>query len=195
MKTILFTILILPAAALAHCPIELEINGDKYCTNVKWLASDTKVQGQYQESFSLSPYLIPAGEVPPKWAYSKAEFLIWKKGDGKHKPQNPKDFRIFPYMMMESGAHHSAGYTFGYDQNSETFIIQHLALQSMKGCWSLRWTTSSTDEIATSQHLANVVEYSNLNTSDNDTMTTYCKNLIADDAPVDDNHNGHEHHH
>lgn len=192
MKHLLLALILLPSAAYAHCPISIEINGEKYCTNINWLPSDTKVQGQYQESTLPSPHLIPSGEVPQKWAYSKAEFLIWKNGDHSHTPQAPKGFRIFPYMVMENGMHHSAGNTFSWDEKNGVFVIEHLALQSMKGCWSLRWTTNATDDFATSHLLTNIVGYMNLNAADNAVMTQYCETLTTDTPPAEGGH--HQHH-
>lgn len=190
MKHLLFALILLPSTVFAHCPISLDINGEKYCTNVHWLSSDTKIQGQFQESTLPSPHLIPNGEVPQKWAYSKADLLIWKHGDSQHAPQMPEGFRVFPYMVMENGMHHSAGYNFSWSQETETFVVQHLALQSMKGCWSLRWTTDSKDDVSTSQHLINIGDYQNLNDPDNAVMKNYCETLS--EAPQG---NGDHHHH
>lgn len=191
MKHIFLALILIPSATYAHCPIALEINGEPYCTNINWLSSDSKVQGQYQESQLPSPQLIASGEIPQKWAYSKGEFLVWKKGDPKHTPQAPEGFRIFPYMVMENGMHHSAGYNFLWNEDSETFVVQHLALQSMKGCWSLRWTTSTTDDFTTSQHLTHILGYANLSSADNAVMKNYCDTLTTD-APSENN--GHHHH-
>jgi len=183
MKFILIALTMLPLIANAHCPIALDIKSEKYCTEIEWQKGDLKSKGQFVESDVLSPYLIPMGEIPQKWIYSKAQFAIWKDGDANHLPQEIPGLRIFPYMLMTDGHHHGASYEFNYDQNLQQYVLKAVGLQSMPGCWQLRWTTENTDDFTASAFLANIVTYSNLDESKNLEMAEVCAddNVVADE--------------
>lgn len=191
MKTILVLITLFPIMSYAHCPVALEVNGEQYCTAVEWQKTTQKVSGQYQETTNISPYLIPAGEMPQKWQYANAEFLIWKKGDSTHTPQKPEGLRIFPYMVMANGHHHGTSYTFDFEVPTQKFILNSAALQSMPGCWSLRWTTAADDGLESSQPLENITAYTNLNDGDLAQVISYCNSSSENGTPE----NGGHHHH
>jgi hypothetical protein len=192
MKYFCALIIFLPNISFAHCPIALDVNGEQYCTSLNWLNGDKKIKGQLEETAVLSPYLIPSGEIPQKWIYAKAEFLIWKNGDSTHTAQTPEGLRIFPYMTMADGHHHSTSYEFNFDNANQRYVVAATALQSMPGCWSFRWTTDDMDDLATSQHLTNVSNYTNLSPTDNATMNDFC--TAVSDGSNDSENNGHHHH-
>jgi hypothetical protein len=188
MKFLIVLAAFLPSLVFAHCPMSLEVNGEQLCASVIWLNGDQKIKGQYHETAVLSPYLIPSGEIPQKWIYAKAEFLIWKKGDSTHTGQAPNGLRIFPYMIMQDGHHHSTSYELSFDSVSKKHIVAAAALQAMPGCWSFRWTTEANDDLSTSQHLINVSNYTNLSPVDNSKMNDFCTAV-----GVDTENEGHDH--
>jgi hypothetical protein len=135
--------------AFAHCPLEIQVSPTEiFCADLKWSPP--------------SPVLIKSGTPPPLWIRSNATVQVWKKGDATHVPQVIPNFRIFPYMHMTSGHHHSASYTFVLDENTSTYEIKNLAFTEMPGYWSLRWTTDSTDSFETSQLLLIITSYTNI---------------------------------
>ncbi len=191
MKRLLLIIALVPQWALAHCPISFEIDGETYCTQVQWLSGDKKVAGQLESTNTTSPYLIPKGDVPQKWIYSRAEFTIWRDGDASHASQNPAGLRIFPYMIMEDGHHHGTSYDFSWNAEEEKFSLYNMSLQTMRGCWSLRWTTTDTNDLLeTSQPLLNIKNYSNLDAAQNLEMDGFC----AQETSPGDGHGDHHHH-
>ncbi len=193
MKKLILATLLFPHWASAHCPIELTVSGTTYCTDAKWLNADKKIQGNLQETTEPTPYLIPMGEIPQKWLYTKVSFPLWVKGDSTHQPQSPANFRIFPYMTMTDGHHHPASYQFAWDSVTQSYVLSALALQNMSGCWSLYWTTESMDHLASSQKILDIIEYANLDDTENTAMASYCTNSSSGsqtDTPME-----HEHHH
>lgn len=166
MKVFMFLLIQATSTAFAHCPIEIEAQGEQYCMNYEWLNTDKKVQGNFVETENESPYLVASNELPPKWLFSKLEVKTWKKGDSNHIPVEIKDFVVFPYMTMEMDHNHSTLFDFSYDSTS--YILSQVRFQDMKGCWSLRWSTSdkldvdsSKSVFANSQWFTNVTEYTN----------------------------------
>jgi hypothetical protein len=175
-KYILSVIVVLTSlAAQAHCPYGFTANdGGDYCLSVEWAKGDKKVKGTYEESTFQSPYLNKSGELPNKWIYSKALIRVWKKGDAHHVPVQFSDFRIFPYMLMADGMSHFASAQFSYDPDGELYVLSGFSLQEMMGCWSLRWTQSADDSLATSQEIQSIIDYSNLDESENKSAAEMC---------------------
>lgn len=172
MKIILLLIGMLPSLSFAHCPFEIESDGQAYCVDISWQKGEKKVQGLFKPTDKQSPQLIPMGEIPQKWIYSKADVFVWEKGDSNHTSQFIEDFRIFPYMNMEDGHHHSVSYDFKYD--SGKYTLQAMGFQKMPGCWSLRWTNEEHDQMGNSSFLMNVLDYENLTDDENHSMKSYC---------------------
>lgn len=192
MKTLIIIFALFPAMALAHCPIPLAVHGQSYCADVQWLNGDRKVQGEFESVEHLSPHLVQRGEIPQRWVYSKAEIQIWQKGDRAHRPQKIEGFRIFPYMHMQNGHHHSTSYDFQWDPNTETYLVSGVAFQEMAGCWSFRWTTSQEDRLVSSQFLMNVLDYSNASDAKNHEMAEHCANAgSGEDHGEDHDHSHH----
>lgn len=191
MKFITMTLFFFPLFSQAHCPFEINVDQQTYCLNIQWKMGDRKIQGQLTTSDQASPHLITMGTVPQKWIYSRAEFAIWKKGDSTHKPVHFKEFRIFPYMMMQNGHHHSAAYDFSYDAISNLYILSNTAFQKMKGCWSLRWTIEDSDNLKASQKLMDITDYQNLNDAEVLVQESFCMDASPSDP---DEHQGHTMH-
>jgi hypothetical protein len=148
--------------AFGHCPLEVKIDSNTYCTDVEWLSSQQKINGAFTDSAELSPILILAGTIPPLWLHSTANFVFWKKGDAQHVPQEISGLRIFPYMHMSNGHHHSTAYEFSFNSTAGAYQLAKVAFTEMKGCWSLRWTTDTTDSLEASQLLLNVTAFTNV---------------------------------
>ena len=182
--SLILTLVVASEVSFAHCPLEININGTSYCTDIKWTLAQLKVSGQLTDSTESSPILIESGTIPPKWLYSKAQFTIWKNGDSQHVPQEIAGLRIFPYMHMSNGHHHSTSYEFAFNAETGVYQIEKVALTEMDGCWSLRWTVDATDTLETSQLLLNITSFTN--TAEN--MSALCK------ASSDNSNDGHEHH-
>ncbi len=187
MKQLLITLLTIGAAAstYAHCPLELSIQGETYCTDLEWQMAQKKTNGTYVETEELSPSLIKKGTIPPLWLYSQAQMMLWKKGDPQHTPQTVPGFRVFPYMHMSNGHHHSTAYNFSLDSETLWYSISKIAFVEMPGCWSLRWTTDSVDSLEKSQTLLEIASFTN--SEENASIT--CKN---NENQTDGG--GHEHH-
>jgi hypothetical protein len=146
----------------AHCPLNLMSNGTTYCTEIDWQPAEQKINGEFLESTTLSPILIAAGTVPPLWLFSKARFSFWKLGDATHTPQEVPGLRIFPYMHMNGGHHHSTAYEFSFDSGTTSYQVKNMAFTEMDGCWSLRWTTESQDDSSASTELLAVTVFTNV---------------------------------
>ena len=174
MKFFIALMIAIPSIASAHCPLELDIDGTTYCGDAQWLNGERKIKGQWQETSELSPQLVAMGEIPQKWIYSKVSFVFWQKGDAHHKPVFIEDLRIFPYMHMENGHHHSTSYQEQW--TDQTYLVSAVAFQQMRGCWSFRWTTEVDDALESSQALMNIVEFENLTPQENTTMASFCEN-------------------
>lgn len=163
MKIPLFLTLFFPLPVFAHCPYEVTSSNKSYCLELYWDTGEKKIKGQFEPSDVQTPYLVPVGEVPQKWIYSKVLISTWEKGDKNHKAVEIPGFRVFPYMHMKNGHHHSAGYEFNYAVNYEMYIVDRVVFQQMPGCWSLRWTTEKEDSMKGSQLLINMTNFRNLN--------------------------------
>lgn len=186
MKQWLITLLTIGSAAstYAHCPLELNIKEETYCTDIEWQMAQKKTNGMYVETEELSPSLIKKGTTPPLWFYSQAQMMLWKKGDPQHTPQTVPGFRVFPYMHMSNGHHHSTAYDFSLDSETLWYSISKIAFVEMPGCWSLRWTTDSVDSLETSMILMDITSFANSEGN----ASVNCKN---NESPTDQ---GLEHH-
>lgn len=188
MKFFILLLFALPQTAFAHCPMELNVDGKSYCSEITWLDGDKKVQGKLEPTTELSPQLVLMGEIPQKWVYSRAEFSFWEKGDASHTPQIIDNLRIFPYMHMETGHHHSTSYEYAW--LNETAEISAVALQEMRGCWSFRWTKENHDTLEDSEFLMNIEGYNNLSDEKNSEMSDFCTSVGSGGG-----HGGHHHNH
>lgn len=159
---IFLTMIGLNQISWAHCPLEIKTNGTTYCTDIEWQLAEKKINGEFLESTEQSPVLIASGTIPPLWLFSKARFSFWKQGDAKHVPQEIPGIRIFPYMQMTSGHHHSTAYEFLFDSTTTSYQVKNMAFTEMEGCWSLRWTTESQDDLSTSTTLLAVTAFTNI---------------------------------
>lgn len=189
MKFFIMLMIALPNAVFAHCPAELSVDGKTYCTNVKWLNGERKIQGKFQPTNEHSPQLVLMGEIPQRWIYSKAEFVFWEKGDHDHIPKTIEGLRIFPYMNMEDGHHHSTSYSFNW--TSTSYEISSIVFQEMPGCWSFRWTTAEDDSLEKSEFLMNVEGYDNLAQDENMEMSGFCSNSEPDAGEGGGHHHSH----
>lgn len=193
MKFIFALLFLLPLTAAAHCPFAMEVGGTKYCYDIQWINGEQKLQGQFNDTESLSPQLVVTGTVPQKWVYSRAFINFWIEGDEDHKPVRVDNLKIFPYMEMANGHHHSTSYEFTYNNHDLRYVLQRMALQEMPGCWSLRWTTTGNEDLESSTLIQNLVEYPNLDDAKNAEMADYC----AQDGTTgtDGGHGGHHQFH
>ncbi|MCB9072256.1 MAG: hypothetical protein H6623_01445 [Bdellovibrionaceae bacterium] len=190
MKLLFVLTLLASVTAQAHCPTEIQINQNAYCLAIKWQNAEQKVKGVLQTTPQSSPQLVAMQEIPLKWLYSSAAFVLWKKSDPSHQPQFLENFRIFPYMHMANGHHHSTGYQFEYDAISEHYVLHGMALMEMTGCWSLRWTLQQNEDEATSQLLVDITHFENLDNEQNATAASFCSS-----SPPPMNNGEHHHQH
>lgn len=196
MKYLLLIALALPALAQAHCPFEVEVGEKTYCAYVTWMFTESKIRGEFEETDDPAPHLIPMREVPQKWRYSLATVATWEKGDPMHTIVQIPGFRVFPYMHMINGHHHSTGYEFAYEEELGMYVIRRVAFQKMPGCWSLRWTTAEGDQKSSSQFLEYVTQYMNIDDQEYDQLKTICAELGPDGNGSDgDDDHGHHHDH
>jgi hypothetical protein len=190
-EILLFSVLWFPLWGQAHCPWPVQVNDQAYCVDVIWHFGEQKLQGQFSGSEMPSPHLVPMSEIPQGWIFSRASLYIWEQGDPLHQPVEIENFRVFPYMFMENGHHHSTGYEFAYDSSQEQYWIQRMAFQQMRGCWSLRWTTEPQDELETSQTLLNIIQFANLDEAQWQQQMAWCE--AVGERP--EGHGGHSHPH
>ncbi len=194
MKYLLFLLVIIPGLAQAHCPYEVNIKDQSYCIDILWDQGEKKVKGQFESVETLSPVLIAMGEVPQKWIYSKAIITTWLKGDSKHTPVEIPHFRVFPYMHMNNGHHHSTGYEFLYDSLESVYVVQRIAFQQMPGCWSLRWTTDTKDQKNSSHLITNLSHFTNLEAHQIEEQISFCQNLTQTELDNGESESHHDHH-
>ncbi len=181
-----------PALSHAHCPYEVSSHGNDYCIDVAWDFGEKKIHGQFETTEAETPYLVKQGTVPQKWVYSALIVTTWMKGDSNHVPVEIPDFRVFPYMHMINGHHHSAGYEFFFDSANEYYVFRRVVFQQMQGCWSLRWTVDDQDTKDSSQILFNITEYANLAEAEVEEQVQLCE----DSGDTDDGgaHGAHHNH-
>ncbi len=182
------------AAASAHCPEAFKVNQKKFCLTVEWEFGEKRTNGVFETSGNLSPYAIKQGEAPPTWIYSRALVSVWADGDTEHKPVKLDNFKVFPYMYMDDGKHHPATYKFTYDEANGAYMLSSMALHKMAGCWSLRWTTDSSENLSTSKPLMDIIQYSNFSEKENKEAEAFCKSLNKSAAPTAPASGGHHHH-
>lgn len=177
MKILALFLILMPGYVLAHCPSGFKIDGVDYCSHVQWVNGEEKSEGKLGKTEKMSPQLMKMGDVPQKWIYSKMQIRIWKKGDISHAPQKIENFRVFPYMFMKNGHHHSASYKFDWDSKAESYGLRAVVFQQMPGCWTLRWTIQDSDTVDSSKHYINVLNYANLSEKENSKMAEFCKSM------------------
>ncbi len=187
----------------AHCPNELIINQEdgstaSYCLEINWKNGESKIRGEFSETHVKSPYLNPLLDnngntlSPRLWIYSTMTIYIWEKNDDEHKPVRIKDFRIFPYMIMEDGVHHMASYNFTEKKQNNpsqySYKLSQLALNEMSGdisgCWTLRWSikknVADNDiyDIKSSHFLSTINNFLNISESQNNEQNKICEELV-----------------
>lgn len=177
MKYLILSLLFFPAVSQAHCPHKVQSAGQEYCVEVTWDYGDRKVQDQFEPIEVLSPYLVSMGEIPQRWVYSKAYITAWKKKDSSQALVEIPSFRVFPYMHMINGHHHSASYEFGFDPASQVYTFDKVAFRHMRGCWSLRWTTALEDSMGTSNLLGSLTDFTNLNDKQVEEQVRFCRDM------------------
>lgn len=177
MKLLISLLILLPSASFADCPYLVIAEGEDYCVDLRWDYGAKKVKGQFEETAEQTPYLNPMGTVPQKWIYSKALITTWKKSDVDQKFATVPGFRIFPYMYMQNGHSHSAGYEFFLDAADSVYVFERMAFQQMPGCWTLRWTTDPEDLEESSQFLLNMTDFANLNEAQVAKQIMFCDEL------------------
>lgn len=194
MKALILLLATLPQFSLANCPYPFENMGKKYCLDIQWESAELKNKGLFEPTNKMSPYQISMGAIPQKWVYSQAHFHIWAQGDKNHTPVHLPQLRVFPYMHMTNGHHHSTSYDFFYAQEEELYVLRRVALRQMSGCWSLRWTTHTEDSKSDSDFLLNITNYSNIKELGVENQEQLCQKFEEDSDSNDDHGNGHHHH-
>lgn len=174
MKRLAFLLLLFPLTSHAHCPNAFDLSRQTYCAEIQWIEGDYKIQGVLTPSGQMSPYLNPQGEIPNRWILSKALIKIWLEDDPTHESLNLQGFRIFPYMHMQNGHHHSTSSQFEWNSQMELYEFSAASFQEMSGCWTFRWTLTPTHDLSKSEFLIDIVNYTNLNQDENSLMATYC---------------------
>lgn len=161
----------------ASCPIELELEGGSYCAEVNWGYGFKKVRGEFKITEELSPYLVPMREIPQKWIYSSAQVRVWEPGDQSRGGIEIPDLKIYPYMHMTNGHHHSAAHRFSYNPEEQSYSLDQMAFRQMPGCWSLRVETEGGED---GSSLLAVVSYANLNEAGKVRQRQLCEQLLPE---------------
>lgn len=177
MKKIIFLIISVSTLKVyGHCPIALEIKDKTFCTEVNWLKSESKVNGNLKEELESSPQLnLDCNNPNKKRLFSKAQFQFWEKGDSTHKPVEIDRLNIFPYMMMINGEHHATTYNFTYNRSTQTYTLNEMNFMAMPGCWSLNWSLEEGENIHNSQLLTQIRSFANLNPEQNHNVEQNCQ--------------------
>jgi hypothetical protein len=181
----LLVILLSTSLSFAHCPQFLEVEDKKFCYSFDWLQADKRVRGKFIEVKEVSPFLNAMREIPQKRIYSKLVFKMWESGDSSHKFQSPENFKVEPYMFMESGHHHGVSFESAFLKEDEALLMSKLPLTSMRGCWSFVWRRAD----GQIKVLLDSFEFSNLSTEQNAERTLFCS--ASPDLPDDGHHGGH----
>jgi hypothetical protein len=200
---VLLLFLFVSSKAFAHCPFDLEIEGEFFCADVEWLQAELKVgEGEFRKAFDknsgspvMSPQIIHMGVIGPKWLYSKAKVTIWKKGDQDHAPVLLDGLNVFPYMVMENGHHHDSAYEFKTSEEGDWYEVSKMPFHMMRGCWALRWSYGDGVSLSNSKLLLKVSNYQNSNEVENDFLDGFCEKLNGDSGHKPPHHGGHNNSH
>jgi hypothetical protein len=159
MKMVLFLLVSIQSfVASADCDAKITQGEKEYCLEYEWLPAQRRVQGVFQDDAdgAMSPVLNRQGTPPPRWLYSQARVLITNL-DGTI-ATDLEAFRVFPYMIMANGHHHSTNHFWEYSAVGGPYILSAMALQEMVGCWSMRYSFAG----GLGSHLFDLIDYSNL---------------------------------
>ncbi|MCB0421612.1 MAG: hypothetical protein KDD61_11485 [Bdellovibrionales bacterium] len=177
MKYLAILLMMMTLKATADCPYTINWKAQSYCVSLEWLNGEAKSRGKFSDVNELSPYLISMGMSPNQWVYSQVAAKVWVAGEKEQTPVVIPGFRIFPYMMMSNGHHHSTRYDYvGPDQDG-TYLLRRMAFHKMRGCWSLRWTTADEDLLDSSAELAQITEFVNLSEAEQKSIKELCQTL------------------
>ena len=170
----------------AHCPFAFQSNSESYCLDLTWQKAETRPQGEFLKSQSMSPVLNPMALPSQQRLFSKALISVWKEGDTDHQPVYLADLSIYPYMVMAGGHSHGARSSFDFDDDQQVYVLSAMAFQEMSnGCWQLRLKASGFEEVV----LMNIDSFTNLNVDENYNQALMCS--ICSSAPS----NNPQHHH
>lgn len=195
-------ILLFSTHSFAHCPYEIDTENENYCASIEWAKAEKKIKGTFKEVSEISPYLVSDKDLPPQWIFSKMKIKIWVSGDTSHEPVEIKNLKIFPYMTMTMGGHHSHStvHNFSYQQGSH-YNLSQVRFYEMEGCWSLRWSTDPNLDIDSmksvsdsSTVLTNVTEYTNLSPDALFDVVNMCSICSTPTDPQEPPHSGHHKH-
>jgi hypothetical protein len=181
MKTIFLVMIVFFQVPFAwsNCEAPILIDKQNYCWAIFWRNGDKKIKNKFENTQENSPFLIPMRERPQNWIYSKAKIKLWQQNDLTKAPKEIPNLRVFPYMHMIHGHHHSTEYEFLYDAKSKMYSLEQMTLHEMHGCWSLRWSTNKDDVERTSQLLVKLTRFENLNEAANKKVNEYCNMTAA----------------
>ena len=178
--------LFLSTSSWAHCPLAFTSNSEPYCLDVEWQKAESRPQGDFVASKSLSPFLNPTVQPSQQRLFSKAHIAVWKDGDRDHVPVYLSDLVIYPYMVMAGGHSHGARSTFVFDDDLQLYVLSAMAFQEMsEGCWQLRLKAADSDELV----LMNIESFTNLTADENYNQALMCS--LCSSAPT----NNPQHHH
>jgi hypothetical protein len=164
-------------ADLSSDCLEITHQEQVYCVQIEWLLGEQKLQGQFQASNQMSPHWIEMGEVPQRWVYSQAFVRLWSSEDPNQQSVQIPDFKVFAYMTMSNGHHHGANNDeeFFYSEEDEAYVLRRVALNGMRGCWSLRWTFGVPGSLSESERLMSLVSYANIDETQASMISQFCE--------------------
>ncbi len=158
------------------CPLEIDVQSQKYCVDYAWENAEAKLKGKFSETSDLSPQSVKMRTPGPLWRYSSIQIKVWEKSDAEQNPIELKDFKVFPFMKMGNGHAHGTSYGFNWDVAEQVYILNEVVfMQMMNGCWSLRWTTGTEEAITGTNLLFNVTDYQNISAEESKKIVDQCR--------------------
>ncbi len=169
-----FMLILIPFLANANCPYSFQVEGDTYCMQIEWLKAEKRQRGMFHLSNQDSPFLNPNSTSSRDRLFSQAEISIWLSEDPKQTLLAIDGFRVFPWMWMMHGHSHGANSQFFFQADSNKYLLRELNLQSMPGCWTLRWTIGSNETPEYSSPIQEIINFSNLNAAQREEQRQMC---------------------
>jgi hypothetical protein len=159
------------------CGYRMIKDQQEYCVDIQWEEATVKKNGAHKKVKEMSPQYIKMNTPGSLWKYSNAYIKIWLYDDVNKKSVKMKEqyFRVFPFMEMIHGHAHGTGYDFVWNDNLDVYELVEVTFLEMQGCWSLRWTSTTVDNIPDSQLLVRLENFVNINKDEKEEIKGYCE--------------------